>query len=136
MQLILNSVGILTTHAVSVRLMLNSALNTTEWLRVDNPSLSQLIYHQGGDTVTGGASVFNFEASGSTGTANRTANLTTLDLGEIATLGNSILGGNNTFPDGPDVLTITARINEDVANVSGTNPFIVSARVSWSESQA
>ena len=136
MQLILNSVGILTTHAVSVKLMLNSALNTTDWLRVDNPSLSQLIYHQGGDTVTGGASVFNFEASGSTGTSNRTANLTTLDLGEIATLGNSILGGNNTFPDGPDVLTITARINEDVANVSGSNPFIVSARVSWSESQA
>ena len=136
MQLILNSVGILTTHAVSVKLMLNSALNTTDWLRVDNPSLSQLIYHQGGDTISGGASVFNFEASGSTGTSNRTANLTSLDLGEIATLGNSILGGNNTYPDGPDVLTITARINEDVANVSGSNPFIVSARVSWSESQA
>lgn len=136
MQLILNQVGILSTHAVSVKLVLNAKLNTTDWLRVDNPSLSQLIYHKGGDTVNGGQAVFNFEASGGTGTSNRAANLTTIDLGEIATLGNSILGGDNTFPDGPDVLTVVAEINEDIASVSGTNPFVVSARVSWSESQA
>jgi hypothetical protein len=57
-------------------------------------------------------------------------------LGDIATLGNSIVGGNNVYPDGPDVLTVVAAVNEDISNITATNPFILNARVSWSESQA
>jgi len=46
------------------------------------------------------------------------------------------LGGDNVYPDGPDVLTVVATLNEDPSTVSTNNPFIISGRVSWSESQA
>ena len=62
--------------------------------------------------------------------------LTTEDLGDIATLGNSILGGDNVFPDGPDVLTLVATLSEDPSTVSSSNPFTVSGRIGWTESQA
>lgn len=136
MQLILNQVGILTTHAISVSLRLNGKLSTTAWQRVENPSLSQLIYHEVGDTITEGQSIYNFEAQGGTGTTGRSLVLTEQGLGDIATLGNAIVGGNNVYPDGPDVLTIVGTINEDISNITSNNPFILNARVSWSESQA
>ena len=136
MQLILNQVGILSTHASEIQLVLNGQLSTNSWQRVTNPSLSQLLYHSSEDVITGGAPVFNFRAAGGTGASARTQVLTTQDLGEVATLGNAILGGDSTYPDGPDVLTVVANLTEDPSTVSASNPFIVSGRISWSESQA
>jgi hypothetical protein len=136
MQLILDSVGILSTHAAEITLKLNGSLNNNSWQRVTNPSLSQLIYHSSADTINGGTTVFSFRAQGSVGTTNRGSVVTTAELGEIATLGNSILGGDGTYPDGPDVLTVVARLIEDPSTVATTNPFTVAARISWSESQA
>jgi hypothetical protein len=46
------------------------------------------------------------------------------------------LGGNNIYPDGPDVLTVVVKLIEDPSTVNTTNPFSVSSRISWSESQA
>jgi hypothetical protein len=136
MQLILNSVGILSTHAVTIELILNGQLTNNQWERVTAPSLSQLISHSSSDDIDSGASIYNFEAQGGAGTTDRQPELTTEALGEIATLGNAILGGDNVYPDGPDVLTVVATLNEDPSTVSTTNPFIISGRVSWSESQA
>ena len=136
MQLILDNVNITSTHSCTVKLVLNGELSSNAWERVTNPSLSQLITHENVDTITGGASVFNFEAQGGTGSSARTPVLTTTALGDIATLGNSILGGDNVYPDGPDVLTVVATLNEDPSTVTGSNPFIISGRISWSESQA
>lgn len=135
MQLILNQVSILTTHTVEIRLILNGQLSTNEWQRVANPSLSELLYHSGNDEITGGASLFSFRAAGDTGTT-RAQQLTVQDLGDVATLGNSILGGDQPFPDGPDVLTVVATLSESPDAVTGSTPFIVSGRISWSESQA
>ena len=136
MQLILQQVGILTTHAAEIQLVLNGQLSTNAWQRVTSPSLSQLLVHSSSDTITGGANIFQFRVQGGTGTTGRTQVLTTQQLGEVATLGNSILGGDNTFPDGPDVLTVVAVLTEDPSSVSDTNPYIVSGRISWTESQA
>lgn len=136
MQLILNSAGVLTTHAASVQLVLNGQLSSNDWERVTNPSLSQVIQHKVADEINGGLSVFDFEVQGGTGTSGRTQVLTEQTLGDIATLGNSILGGDNVFPDGPDVLTLVARLSEDPSTVSSSNPFQISGRLSWSESQA
>jgi hypothetical protein len=136
MQLILDSVGILSTHSVEITLKLNSSLDTNRWQRVNNPSLSELIYHQPGDSSIGGAAIYSFRAQGSTGTSDRSQFLTTETLKDVATLGNSILGGDATFPDGPDVLTIVARLVEDPSTVTSVNPFVISGRISWSESQA
>lgn len=136
MQLILNSVGILTTHAVEVELLLNGTLTNYNWQRVTNPSLSQLVYHSTNDRIEGGTIVYSFRAQGGTGTTDRTPVITQQELGEIATLGNSILGGDNTFPDGPDVLTVVVKLVEDPGTVTNLNPFNINGRISWSESQA
>jgi len=116
-------------------LILNGLLSTNAWQRVTNPSLSELIYHGGNDTISGGAALFSFRASGDTGTT-RSQQLTTQALGDVATLGNSILGGDQPFPDGPDVLTVVATLTEDPSTVNSSTPFSVSGRISWSESQA
>ena len=136
MQLILKSVGILSTHNCIITLRLNGLITNTDWSRVENPSLSQLIYHTNQDEIAGGVDIFNFRAQGGSGTTDRSAVVTTQELGDITTLGNSILGGNNVFPDGPDVLTVVAKLSEDPSTVSNTNPFNVTGRISWTESQA
>ena len=136
MQLLLNSVGILTTHTAQISLRLNGAIDNANWQGVSAPSLSQLIYHGTGDSIEGGVDLFKFRAQGGTGTSARSQVSTEQTLGEVASLGNSILGGDNTFPDGPDILTIVARLTEDPGTVTNSNPLIVSSRISWSESQA
>lgn len=136
MQLILQSVGILSTHSAEVTLLLNGQLNNNSYERVTNPSLSQLIYHGTGDTISGGTVVYSFRAQGGTGATGRTPVVTSADLGDIATLGNAIMGGDGTFPDGPDVLTVVAKLIEDPSTVTTTNPFNITGRISWSESQA
>ena len=136
MQLILKSVGILTTHACEIVLRLNGQIDNSAWQRVTNPSLSQLIYHSNKDTITGGNDIYSFRAEGGSGTSARTPVVTTEQLEEVATLGNSILGGNNTYPDGPDVLTIVAKLTEDPSLVTTANPFTITGRISWTESQA
>jgi hypothetical protein len=136
MQLILSQVGVLTTHGVEVTLRLNGQINNNSWQRVQNPSLSQLIYHAPGDNISGGTNIYSFRAQGSSGTTARTPVSTVESLGEIATLGNSIMGGDGTFPDGPDLLTVVVRLIEDPSTVGSTNPFNVSGKISWSESQA
>lgn len=136
MQLLLNSLGILSTHNCEVTLRLNGLITNTSWERVQNPSLSQLVYHNNQDTITGGINIFEFRAQGGVGTTGRSALVTDQSLLGTTTLGNSILGGDNVFPDGPDVLTVVAKLSEDPSTVSNTNPFNVTARISWSESQA
>lgn len=136
MQLILSKVGILSTHAVEVSLRLNGTLNNYLWERVQNPSLSQLVYHTTEDRITGGTTIYSFRAQGGAGTTARTPVITAEDLGDIATLGNSIMGGDNVYPDGPDILTVVVKLVEDPSTVSGTNPFVITGRISWSESQA
>lgn len=136
MQLILSTVGVLSTHSAEILLKINGQLNNNDWKRVTNPSLSQLIYHSTADTIIGGTTVFSFRAQGGTGTTARTPVITTAELGDLATLGNSILGGDNAFPDGPDVLTVVAKLLEDPSTVAANNPFNITGRISWSESQA
>ena len=136
MQLILKTVGILSTHNAKITLRLNGLITNINWNAVTNPSLSQLIYHTNQDSISGGIDIFNFRSQGGTGTSGRSAVVTTQELGEITTLGNSILGGNNVFPDGPDVLTVVAQLVEDPSTVSTTNPFNITGRISWTESQA
>ena len=135
MQLILNEVDVLTTHGIVVELRFNPQLDNNAWQRVTNPSLSQLIYHGASDTISGGTTVFSFNAEGSDN-ATRAPVLTAKELSEVATLGNAIMGGDNIFPDGPDVLTVVARLREDISTVTLSNPFQLQGRISWAESQA
>ena len=132
MQLALDSVGILTTHETEISLILNPSLSTDTFENVDDPSLCQLVRHAADDTVSGGSQILSFRAAGA---GNGQTSSTTFDLSRISSLGNSILGGDGIYPNGPDLLTVVANI-VDSGGVSSSNPYQISARITWSESQA
>ena len=77
-----------------------------------------------GERVTSGDSVASFICEGSTNSYAATEQILTA----VRELSNSILGGPNAYPDGPDTLTVFLR------RISGssTNAF---ARISWTEAQ-
>lgn len=137
MQLTLDSCGVLVSHESEVRLYLNGELSDSAFINNQSPSLSQLYRHKPGETVKNGILLFSFRATGGTQTTSgkRTLVQTSQDLGEVATLGNSILGGDEVFPNGPDILTITAT-PIDTSTITAAEPYQASARITWSESQA
>lgn len=136
MQLQLNQIGLVLTNDCEVTLILNGSLSNVNFQKVQAPSLSNLVVHEKGDTVTGGTPIFSFRASGGTvaGT-RRLSNATDFDLKDITDLGNSILGGDGVFPNGPDLLTIAVRVIS-TSEITATSPFVASGRITWSESQA
>jgi hypothetical protein len=115
---------------ISVRYNCNSNIFTPAlWTAnlVGSGSLSQVIYHTPQDLVTGGDIIVAFYANASGGT-NFTA--TSQDLTIVKDLGNSIPGGDGTYPDGPDTITIFA------TNLSTTAAQAIYGRISWTEAQA
>ena len=132
MQLKLDSVGILTTHETEISLRLNPSLSTDTFENVENPSLCQLVRHSSTDTLASGSTILSFRASGAG--SGQTAS-TNFDLSKISALGNSILGGDGIYPNGPDLLTVVGNI-VDSSGVSLNNPYSISARITWQESQA
>jgi len=140
MQLNLKALDVLSTHEVEVSLVLNADLDNLDWKRVTTPSLCQVVYHNIADNIDQGSTIFTFRVppgqTNSTPANQRAQSLTTIDLREITTMGNAIMGGNGVFPDGPDVLTLRLRYIGLVSDVSATSTFVTSCRLSWNESQA
>ena len=147
MQLKLQSMDILTKPNASsspgyrINLVLNGkALGSSSgsFAPVGGSSLSQIVTYTGSTitNVTGGESIYSFFTNTAGGT---TYTLTNQDLGMTRDLGNSIIGGgtsnnvpttsNNVYPDGPDIIYITAT---NLDNASST----VQVRLSWTEAQA
>ena len=137
MQLKLQEVGLILTHDCEVKLILNGDLSRVAWEGVQQPSLSQLLKHNVGDEITGGSEIFSFRASGGTADASgkRLGASTNFSLQSVIDMGNSILGGDGTFPNGPDILTVAIQV-ADTSGISATSPFASSARITWAESQA
>lgn len=126
MQMALKEAGVTTNQDVEIFLILNAIPNRLVFNKVDSPSLSEIIRHKAGDTLLGGTTVYSLKQSaGSIG----------IDLDNLIELGNSILGGDGIFPAGPDFLTLAVQ-PQDTTNTNGANPFFVSGKLSWSESQA
>ena len=138
MQLRLSEVGLILSHECEVKLILNGDLSLINWENVNSPSLSQLQKHNSGEKVTGGVEIFSFRASGGTTDATTNKRLsasTNFSLEQIIDMGNSILGGDGVFPNGPDILTLAVEV-VDTADINATTPFVASGRITWSESQA
>ena len=137
MQLKLNELGISVSHDARISVILNGALSNIAYENVGSPSLSQYVAHTSGDTIQEGTTIYQFRASGGAIGANgeRTVSSQTFDLTRLIDMGNSVLGGDGVFPNGPDIVTICASAL-DTTTVNGTAPFQVSSRISWSESQA
>ena len=126
MQLRLSELAISTTQLVDVKLLINPRLNNLNFNNSTVPSLTQYIQHTLNDTVSGGTQIYNFRAAGG---ASGAENSVTVEIGELYEIGNSILGGDSVFPDGPDILTIA------VARLTGSTT-LTSAKLSWTEAQA
>jgi hypothetical protein len=137
MQLIPLAVEILTTHDVEITLLLNGFPAYKTWARGNSPSIAQILYHTQDDIVSGGTPVFSFRAAGNAAdsTGKRVARSTSYDLANLSPLGNSLLGGDDVFPNGPDILSVVASLI-DTSGITSISPFTVSARLSWNESQA
>ena len=151
MQVKLDSVGVLSQGQFLIEGILNPATMNgiaipTEWesVRVGSGSLTQVIYHDGTgvrgtgepvtsptNTITGGDRIFAFYTENAGGT---NFSVTSFDAKKVRDLSNSILNGNGSqtnpsFPNGPDILTITA------TNL-GSGAASILARISWTEAQA
>ena len=137
MQLQLKSLGITLSHDCNVALILNGSVDNVTYSIVGSPSLSELLKHNAGDRVIGGSEIFSFRASGGTEDANgkRLPVTSEFDLAQITDLGNSILGGDGVFPNGPDLLTIAA-VPIDTSQVNSASPLVMAGRITWTESQA
>ena len=135
MQLVLRSMGAYTTGTnmtFLISLRLNGRLSGGTFAGVGGSSLAQVAYHTAGQTISGGEQIFGFFTT--------TPGVTGQDLSTVRDIGNSILGGGNTFtapntasnvyPDGPDILTICA------TNVTTQATNSINARISWTEAQA
>jgi hypothetical protein len=137
MQLQLTDMAVVASGAVLVNLILNGVTSgftgTFGPVSIGNnvtSSLAQVAVNTSGTaTISGGESVTALYATG----------VNTIDLSQVRDLGNSIGGGgvNNTvpttqagvYPDGPDILYITA------TNTTG-GAVTVLARINWKEAQA
>jgi len=137
MQLKLEEIGMIITHDCEVSLILNADLSNVSYEAVTQPSLSQLIKHQAGDEALGGTQIFQYRASGGSTNSNgkRLTNTSNQNISNLIDLGNSILGGDGTFPNGPDTLTLAVNV-VDTTDISADSPFQVSSRITWAESQA
>jgi hypothetical protein len=113
-----------------------------DWNVAQPGSLTQVVYFNGTNTlgvpvnasanILGGDRVFAFYTDNGAG-AN--FNASNFDLSNVKDLGTSILSGDGTatspcFPNGPDVLVITAR---NLATAGAAN---IACRVAWTEAQA
>jgi len=97
------------------------------WLEVGNGSISQYVDHEldtGNNPTNDGDLVASFLTDEGINRLSATA----FDISEVRNLGNSVLGGPNTFPDGPDVLVVS------VKNL-GVTPCNAACSISWIESQ-
>ena len=94
---------------------------------VGSGSLAQVIYHNPQDIVTGGDVVTAFYA---TNAGTGIFSTTQQDLTIVKDLGNSVIGGDSVYPDGPDVITVFA------TNLSTSASSPIFARLSWNEAQA
>lgn len=94
---------------------------------VGSGSLSQVIYHNPQDIVSGGDVILAFYATNA-GTGIFAS--TQQDLTIVKDLGNCVIGGDSVYPDGPDVITVFA------TNLSTSTASPIYARLSWNEAQA
>ena len=130
MQLTLREMSVLCGGNFRINLVLNGKVSSGIYTGAGGSSLSQVCYHNAGTTITGGETIFSFFAP---------SGVISKELDQVRDLGNSILGGGttltapttatNVYPDGPDIVTLTA------TNVGAANTTI-NARISWTEAQA
>lgn len=126
MQLRLRQASVTTNKDVELFLLQNTQPSAIPYEKAQRPSLSQVIKHRAGDTILGGVTIYTTKVS---------AGSLSVDLAELLEIGNSMLGGDNIFPAGPDLLTLAVQA-QNPSGLTLAAPLQVSGNISWSESQA
>ena len=130
-QILLQKLEVTSDRTVNTTGILNPTgvtFDPAQWININTvingsqPSFAQ-IYP--GNLITGvalpGERIFS--------TIVQTNNQNNLDLTGLKEMANGVIGGNQQFPDGPDVLLIT------INNIT-TSSAIVQANLFWGEAQA
>ena len=130
------------TDSVVVSVILNGTLTSPAptWNTVGGNSLTQ--YDENATVVTGGETVYQaytqpppprqtyFNYFGQAVTTGVNFGVTSFDLSKIKELNNGILGGFETYPNGPDTLSVVVSpLNANVA-------YSARASLRWQENQA
>jgi len=104
--------------------------NTANWVNVNTPSNGtqpSFVQYYPGAFITGvpqpGERIFS--------TIVQANNQNNLDLSALKEMSNSVIGGNQNFPDGPDTLVIFC---QNLATSGGSN--VIQVNLFWSEAQA
>lgn len=136
----LKNVGIVTTNPIQIYIRLNcdSTLFRTSsgWQPGGNGSIAQYWDHTTSGTFpvsgTGGDLIGSFFLAPGTPATTTYRNPTYIsqdfNIDVVRDLGNSIIGGNLVYPDGPDVLTLSVKTFDNYKALTR-------ARVSWTEDQ-
>jgi hypothetical protein len=128
-QLLLQKLEVTSTQSVNVTGILNPTglvINSTRWVNINaaangsQPSFAQ-IYTGATGTAGPGERIFS--------TIVQKDNQNNLDLSALKEMANSVIGGNQIFPDGPDVLAILVTNLTAIAIAPQVNLF-------WTEAQA
>jgi hypothetical protein len=132
--LVLNDVQIVTRQALNATIRLNCESSlwpvSGNWINAGNGSLAQYVDHTSASVrntpVSAGVVIGGFLAGEQDSGRNQ---VTDYNINLIRNLGNSILGGNTVYPDGPDILTVFAR----PVSASPINQAL--CKVTWTEAQ-
>jgi len=128
-QLLLQKLEVTSTQSVNVTGILNPTgltIDSSRWVNINSvangsqPSFAQ-IYTGAAGTAGPGERIFS--------TIVQKDNQNNLDLSALKEMANSVIGGNQTFPDGPDVLAILVTNLTAIAIAPQVNLF-------WTEAQA
>jgi hypothetical protein len=142
MQLWPMALDVVASDACEIQIVLNGTLTSTTpvWTSVGGASLAQ--YDDASTLTTGGEVVFRgiiaapatrqntVNYSGVTTTAGLNYSVVQYDLKNIKELNNSMFGGFNTYPDGPDTLSVT------VTPLNNNVRVYARAVLRWSENQS
>ena len=136
----LKSIGLVTTNPIQIFIRLNcdSTLFRTSsgWQPGGNGSIAQYWDHTYNGTFpvsgTGGDLIGSFYLAPGTPATTTYKDPTYVsedyDIEVVRDLGNSIIGGNFVYPDGPDILTVSVKTFDNYKALTR-------ARVSWTEDQ-
>lgn len=105
----------------------NISFATAGWTKLaSQPSFAQI--YDGGLIATGGATPGEQIFS----TISQGGNQSVIDLTALKEMTNTVIGGNQVFPDGPDTLAINIRVLSVATGGTGT----AQVNLFWSEAQA
>lgn len=143
MQLVMKDCQIVANGVFFVELVLNPTVTiASDWENVGGTSLAQYAVLSNNCELVGGEVVYAFYAGDAGGFG---AGASTVDLGEVKEISNSILGGGldqlivdngeptGVFPDGPEVLAVRVT---NIAGGFGNNSRSADFKFSWTEAQA